>query len=151
METLSKPKPKSSDRKFASEEDARNCRFSPRKTKAQLAAMKNTECGYDFSNLLDSQGTDAFIRRMEAAEKKRRNVSSVAALALGGLHTRLHCTAWTFEGNQDKHHVFVDDRINTRRRGIRCKAGQEGMSKVRCSSVVPRSERQEKKMHQLWY
>ncbi|EQC34896.1 hypothetical protein SDRG_07695 [Saprolegnia diclina VS20] len=73
IHALSKPKTSSTQRAFASDEDARQCRFQPKKTRSQLAAMKNPACGYDFVNHFDDEDkADDFIARMEAAEHNRQ-------------------------------------------------------------------------------
>ncbi|KDO30903.1 hypothetical protein SPRG_04806 [Saprolegnia parasitica CBS 223.65] len=74
IHALSKPKTTSTQRAFASDEDARQCRFQPKKTRSQLAAMKNPACGYDFVNHFEDEdaGPDDFIARMEAAEHNRQ-------------------------------------------------------------------------------
>ncbi|OQR96767.1 hypothetical protein ACHHYP_13643 [Achlya hypogyna] len=73
IHALSRPKTAAARRAFASDEDARQCRFQPKKTRAQLAAMKNPACGYDFVNHFDEdEAADDFIARMEAAESNRQ-------------------------------------------------------------------------------
>ncbi|OQS05462.1 hypothetical protein THRCLA_02414 [Thraustotheca clavata] len=73
MDVLAKPKAKAANRSFASDEDERHCRFYPKKTKSQLAAMKNPACGYDFVNHFDDEDQkDDFVARSEAAEYNRQ-------------------------------------------------------------------------------
>ncbi|KAF0694003.1 Aste57867_15084 [Aphanomyces stellatus] len=78
VEKLSKPRRKPVQRNdvvHATFDDAKNCRFYPKKTKASLAAMRNPACGYDFVNRNedDDEGSaKGFLARMEAAEINRR-------------------------------------------------------------------------------
>ncbi|ETV72700.1 hypothetical protein H257_12434 [Aphanomyces astaci] len=71
---LSKPtkkNPKSKQRAFATVEDARECRFHPKKSQASVRAMQNPACGYDFVSRTTDNDKD-FIGRMDAAELNRQ-------------------------------------------------------------------------------
>ncbi|RHY94209.1 hypothetical protein DYB37_004867 [Aphanomyces astaci] len=74
FDKLSKPtkkNPKSKQRAFATVEDARECRFHPKKSQASVRAMQNPACGYDFVSRTADNDKD-FIGRMDAAELNRQ-------------------------------------------------------------------------------
>ncbi|CAK4254225.1 unnamed protein product [Aphanomyces euteiches] len=72
IETLAKPKPRKCPLKYATFNDARECRFRHKKARSHIAAIENPECGYDFVKSGDSQNAKDIIARMEAAEINRR-------------------------------------------------------------------------------
>ncbi|RHY32351.1 hypothetical protein DYB32_002683 [Aphanomyces invadans] len=75
VEKLAKPKPRHSPKlgAYATVEDARECRFRPKKTRASVRAMKNPACGYDFvTRTAETDSANDFIGRMDAAEQNRQ-------------------------------------------------------------------------------
>ncbi|KAH9132324.1 hypothetical protein AeRB84_021227 [Aphanomyces euteiches] len=72
IETLAKPKPRKCPLKYATFNDARECRFRHKKARSHIAAIENPACGYDFVKSGDSQNAKDIIARMEAAEINRR-------------------------------------------------------------------------------
>ena len=55
-DALSKKKDASLVTPEAEDEDAKECRFQPRRSKQASRAMRNPSCGYDFVSRLDEKG-----------------------------------------------------------------------------------------------
>lgn len=73
MERLARPRPTtatSSEQRFASEDDARNCSFKWQRSRRAEVAMRNPGCGYDFVREKGGASTEdreSFIHRMDAS------------------------------------------------------------------------------------
>ena len=58
--------------KYGTDEDRKECRFRPQKSRAAQRIMRSTECGYDFANKAKGETEENFIQRMFLAEKERQ-------------------------------------------------------------------------------
>lgn len=67
IENLSVPAKKSTNRKFATDDEERHCRFRPRTSGQKSSADRDNDDG-------GSDSRNDFIARMEAAEKSKQKV-----------------------------------------------------------------------------